>query len=234
MALAERFLKDKIHARLNMVSNQLRPNGIGDIQLIQAFESVSMEAFLPPATQSLAYSDADLPLTKDSVPARWLLAPLTLGRLLQIAQIRSSDKVLIVGCGVGYSLALIAQLAAGVVGVESYEDLARIAVAYGLEQGSSNVEVVVGALSVGYPKGAPYDVILIEGAVENIPPILTQQLAPEGRLVTVIKRQIGIGRKEFGKGVLITRKGDALVRVDKFDASCPHLPEFEPRTGFRL
>ncbi|MGV8948538.1 MAG: protein-L-isoaspartate O-methyltransferase family protein [Candidatus Paracaedibacter sp.] len=234
MTLAERFLKDKIHARLNMVSNQLRPNGIRDFQLIRAFESVSMEAFLPPATQSLAYSDSDLPLTIDTVPARWLLAPLTLGKLLQIADIQPSDKVLIVGCGVGYSLALVAQLAFRVVGVESYEDLARVAAAYGLEQGSANVEVMVGALSVGYPKDAPYDVILIEGAVEKIPAILTQQLAPEGRLVTVIKRQIGMGRKEFGKGILITRKGDALVQVDKFDASCPHLPEFEPTSGFRL
>ena len=234
MALAERFLKDKIHARLNMVSNQLRPNGIGDPRLIQAFGSVPMEAFLPPATQSLAYSDADLPLTRDSVPARWLLAPLTLGKLLQIAHIRPSEKVLVVGCGVGYSLALVVQLAAKVVGVESYEDLARIAAAYVLEQGFSNVEVVVGALSVGSPKDAPYDVIFIEGAVEKIPAILTQQLAPGGRLVTVMKRQIGIGRKEFGKGVLITRKGDTLVQVDKFDANSPHLPEFEPNVGFRL
>jgi protein-L-isoaspartate(D-aspartate) O-methyltransferase len=234
MALAERFLKDKIHARLNMVSNQLRPNGIGDVRLTRAFESIPMELFLPPATRSLAYSDADLPLTKDTVPGRWLLAPLTLGSLLQLAHIRPSDKVLVVGCGVGYSLALVVQLAAKVVGVESYEDLARIATAYVLEQGFPNVEVVVGALSVGYPKEAPYDVIIIEGAVDRIPAILTQQLAPEGRLVTVIKRQIGIGQKEFGKGVLMTRRGDTLIRVDKFDANCPHLPEFEPMLGFRL
>ena len=234
MVLAERFLKDKIHARLNMVSSQLRPNGIGDVHLIQAFESVPMEAFIPPATQSLAYSDADLLLTKDSVPERWLLAPLTLGKLLQLAHVQSSDKVLIVGCGVGYSLALVVQLAASVVGVESYEDLARIATAYVLEQGFPNAEIVVGALSVGYPKRAPYDVILLEGAVDKIPAILTQQLAPEGRLVTVIKRQSGSGQKEFGKGVLMTRRGDTLIQVDKFDANCPHLPEFEPTLGFRL
>lgn len=234
MALAERFLKDKIHARLNMVSSQLRPNGIGDARVVQAFESVPMEAFVPPAIQSLVYSDADLLLTKDSVPKRWLLAPLTLGRLLQIAQVQSSDKVLIVGCGVGYSVALVVQLAAYVVGVESHEDLARIATAYGLEEEFPNIEIVIGALSVGYPKEAPYDVIIIEGAVDNIPTILTQQLAPEGRLVTVIKRQIGIGQKEFGKGILVTRRGDTLTYADKFDANCPHLPEFEPPSGFRL
>lgn len=232
MVLAERFLKDKIHARFNMVANQLRPNGIRDAQLIQAFESVPMEVFLPPATQSLAYSDADLPLTKDSVPGRWLLAPLTLGKLLQLAHIRPCDKVLIVGCGVGYSLALIVQLAANVVGVENHEDLARIATAYVLEQGFPNAAVVVGSLSIGYPKDAPYDVILIEGAVDKIPANLTQQLAPEGRLVTVIKRQMGFGQKEFGKGVLMSRRGNSLIQVDKFDANCHHLPEFEPASGF--
>ncbi len=234
MAPAERFLKDKVRARLNMVSNQLRPNGIGNAQLIQAFESVPMEAFVPPAIQSLVYADADLPLTEGSVPGRWLLAPVTLGKLLQLADIQSSDKVLIVGCGVGYSVALVVELAASVVGVESYEDLARVATIYGLDRGISNVEVVIGALSIGYPKEAPYDVILIEGAVDKIPPILTQQLAPEGRLVTVIKRQTGIGQKEFGKGVLITRRGDTLVESRKFDANCPHLPEFEPDLRFRL
>lgn len=234
MAPAERFLKDKARARLNMVSNQLRPNGIVDVRLIQAFESVPMEAFVPPIIQSLVYTDADLPLTQGSVLRRWLLAPLTFGKLLQLANIRPSDKVLVVGCGVGYSLALVAQLAAYVVGVESCEDLARVAKIHGLDRGTPNVQVVIGALSVGYPKEAPYDVILIEGAVDKIPPILTQQLAPEGRLVTVIKRQTGIGQKEFGKGVLVTRRGGTLVEVSKFDANCPHLPEFEPNGGFRL
>jgi protein-L-isoaspartate(D-aspartate) O-methyltransferase len=232
MALAERFLKDKIHARLNMVSNQLRPNGIRDVQLIQAFESVPMEAFLPPATQSLAYSDADLPLTKDSIPGRWLLAPLTLGKLLQLAHVGPSDKVLVVGCGVGYSLALAAHLTPNVVGVENHEDLARTATAYALEQGFPNAVVVVGSLSIGYPKGAPYDVILIEGAVDKIPANLTQQLALEGRLVTVIKRQMGFGQKEFGNGVLVSWRGNSLIQIDKFDANCHHLPEFEPTLEF--
>lgn len=232
MAPAERLLKDKIHARLNMVASQLRPNGIGDARLIQAFESVPMEVFVPPATQSLVYSDADLPLTADL--KRWLLAPLTLGKLLHLARIQPTDKVLVIGCGAGYSLALVVQLAAYVVGVESYEELAYSARAYGEEQRTSNVQVVMGALSIGYPKEAPYDVILIEGAVGKIPPILTQQLASQGRLVTVIKGQTGLGQMEFGKGVLITRTDDTLTQVVKFDANCPHLPEFEPTVEFHL
>lgn len=230
MAASERLLKDRAHPRFNMVNCQLRPNGIGEARLIQAFESVPMEAFVPPAIQPLVYADADLPLTQDPVFKRWLLAPLTLAKLLQLANIRPVDKVLIVGCGSGYSLALVAQLAVQVVGIESHEGLANMARNYGAGQKIPNIQVIIGALSVGYPKGAPYDVILIEGAVDKIPLILTQQLTPQqGRLVTVIKEP-----NEFGKGVLMTRIDDTVNQVAKFDASCPYLPEFEPTRGFQL
>ncbi len=189
-----------------------------------------MEAFVPPAMQSLVYADTNLLLTKDSTVKRWLLTPLILGKLLQLANIQAVDNVLVVGCGSGYSLALIAQLAAHVVGLESDNDLANSARHYGLGQGISNSQVVVGALSVGYPKNAPYDVILIEGAVDKVPSILLQQLSlRQGRLVTVIKEE-----NEFGKGVLITRIDDTLNEVSKFEASCPYLPEFEPTRGFHL
>lgn len=230
MVPSERLLKDRAYPRFNMVNCQLRPNGVGEVRLIQAFETVPMEAFVPPAIQALVYMDADLPLTQGSILKRWLLAPLTLGKLLQLAGIRPMDKVLVVGCGNGYSLALAARLATHVVGVESHEGLANSARAYGKGQEIPNIQVVIGALSVGYPKEAPYDVILIEGAVDKIPPILTQQLSPQnGRLVTIIKEET-----RFGKGVLITRTDDTLNQVDKFEASCPYLPEFEPTKGFQL
>jgi protein-L-isoaspartate(D-aspartate) O-methyltransferase len=230
MVSSERLLKDKDHRRFNMVNGQLRPHGIGEARLIQAFESVPREAFVPPAIQSLVYADANLLLTKDSTPKRWLLAPLILGKLLQLGNIQPGDKVLIVGCGSGYSLALVAQLAAHVIGLESDNALASSASHYGIEQGISNSQVVIGALSIGYPKNAPYDVILIEGAVDKIPPILLQQLScQKGRLVTVVKKE-----NEFGKGVLVTRSEDALNEVSKFEASCPYLPEFEPTRGFQL
>lgn len=235
MLPSERLLKDRVQPRLNMVNYQLRSNDIRDAHLIQAFETIPMEVFVPPATQSLVYSDADLPLTEGMGSKRWLLAPLTLGKLLQLASIRPVDKVLIVGCGSGYSLALVAQLADQVIGIESCEDLAEVAHTYGAEQGISNIQVVVGALSVGYPKGAPYDVILIEGAVSRIPSLILQQLAPQqGRLVTVIKEQTRSGQTEFGKGVLITRTDDRVNQTAKFDASCPYLPEFEPSRRFQL
>lgn len=235
MSQAERLSKDRLHPRLNMINSQLRPNGVIEDRLIHAFESVPMEAFVPPAIQPLVYSDGDLPLTKDSLQKRWLLSPLTLGKLLQLAHIQPADKVLIIGCGTGYSIALIAQLAAHVIGVECNEDLAHSARIYAAQQEIFNIQVVTGALSVGYPKDAPYDVILIEGAVDNIPMIIMQQLSPNnGRLVTILKGQEAAGREEFGRGVLLTRVDDKVSQVEKFDANCAYLPELVFERGFRL
>lgn len=230
MTPSERVPKDREDPRLTMVNCQLRPHGIGEARLIQAFREIPREDFVPPALQPLAYADVNLPLTQDPDPKRWLLAPLTLGKLLQCATIQSMDRVLVVGCGSGYSLALIARVATVVVGVESHEGLATHARQYGAAQEIPNIQVVVGALSVGYPKNAPYDVILVEGAVHKVPLILTQQLSPHGgRLVTIVKEQ-----NELGKGVLIARTDNTLDQTVKFDASCPYLPEFEPMGGFQL
>jgi len=130
---------------------------------------------------------------------------------------------------------LVARLASCVVGVESHEGLATSARNYVTEQKISNGQVIVGALSIGYPKNAPYNVILVEGAVDKVPPILMQQLSPEGgRLVTIIKGQNEFGQTEFGTGVVMSRIGNILEEVAKFDASCPYLPEFEPREEFHL
>jgi protein-L-isoaspartate(D-aspartate) O-methyltransferase len=234
MSQTERLLKDKL-PRINMVNGQLRPNGVIDERLIKAFEAVPMEAFVPPAIQNLVYSDGDLLLTKDAQFNRWLLAPLTLGKLLELAQIQPNDKVLIIGCGTGYSIALVAQLAAHVIGVECNEDLARSARIYAAEQEIFNIQVVTGALSVGYPKDAPYDIILIEGAVENIPVLLLQQLSVDnGRLVTVLKGQTPSGQSDFGRGVLFTRIEDKVSQVEKFDACCAYLPDFEPKKEFHF
>ncbi|MCE3231410.1 MAG: methyltransferase protein [Alphaproteobacteria bacterium] len=235
MAPSERLLKDKAPSRFNMVNCQLRPNGVGEARLIQAFESVPMEMFVSPAIQSLVYADADLPLAEGPTFKRWLLAPLTLGKLLQLADIQPDDTVLVVGCGSGYSLALVAHLAAHVVGIESHDGLAALARTYTQEQKIPNIQVVTGALGGGYPEGGPYDVILVEGAVGEIPLVLTQQLCPQhGRLVVIMKGKTGFGQAEFGKGVLVMRTEDTLTQVAKFDANCPYLPEFEPLKGFQL
>lgn len=229
---SRRLLKHNAHPCFNMINGQLRPQGIADMRLLEAFESIPRESFVPPSIRPFAFTDANLPLAQDCVPPRRLLAPLTLGKLIQLANIQSTDVVLIVGCGSGYSLALITRLAAYVIGLESHEGLANSAQNYEADHEVSNSQVVTGALSVGYPKKAPYDVILVEGAVGKIPPILLQQLSPhQGRLVTVIREDAKVG---FGKVTLVTRKDGALTQMTPFDASCPYLPEFEPTEAFTL
>jgi len=235
MILSERLLNGKTHARLNMVNCQLRPNGIEETRLINAFKNVPMEAFVPPSIQSLAYSDADLPLAFGPSPfKRWLLAPLTMAKLLQLASIQPADKVLMIGCGSGYSLALVSQLARQVIGIESHEDLIHAARMHDLEKDASTLQVIVGALSIGYPKEAPYDVIMIEGAVSRIPPILMQQLSPVGRLVAVLREHVTVDPAGLGRGVLVKRKDEVFTQETKFDVSCPYLPEFEPIAEFCL
>ena len=230
MLQAMRLLKDRVCNRFNMIMGQLRPNGITDEPLIRAFESVPREIFVPTSMQSLAYSDGALPLIPGE---RWLLSPLVLAQLIQLARIRPSDTVLVIGCGTGYSLALLTQIAGRVIGLESHPDLSKVSEDYQREQGIANGKVVSGALWIGYPKEAPYDVILIEGAVAEIPPIILEQLGSHGRLVTVIKEQTHL-RSACGRGVLISKVGDSLTLNPQFDANCPYLPEFEPTQGFCL
>jgi protein-L-isoaspartate(D-aspartate) O-methyltransferase len=235
MSQTERLLKDRLHPRLNMINGQLRPNGVCEEKLIHAFESVPMEAFVPPAIQPLVYSDGDLPLNKVPDNKRWLLSPLTLGKLLQLANIEPTDRVLIIGCGTGYSIAVVAQIAAHVIGIECDENLAYSARIYAAEQEIFNIQVVTGSLNVGYPKEAPYDVILIEGAVESIPMVLMQQLsASNGRLVTILKGKTATEQEEFGRGVLLTRVDDRVTQVEKFDANCAYLPDFELPPTFTI
>jgi protein-L-isoaspartate(D-aspartate) O-methyltransferase len=223
-------LKDNMSDRLNMITGQLYPNGITDEPLLQAFESVPREVFLPTSVQPLAYSDGALPLIEKE---RWLLPPLVLAQLIQLAAIHPDDKILIIGCGTGYSLALLTQLAEHVIGLESHPDLSKIAEDYRREHEITNGKVVFGALWVGYPKEAPYDVILIEGAVAEIPPVILEQLKPTGRLVTVIKEKTHL-RPACGRGVLVSKSGNSLAFASQFDVNCAYLPEFEPNLGFHL
>ncbi len=210
-------------ARLNMVDSQLRTNKVSDADLLAAFESVPRERFVPQHLSNIAYVDEDLAVGRN----RYLIEPMILGRLLQEARPMATDIVLDVGCCGGYSSAILARLAATVVALENDPDLAAVANATLNEQGVDNAVVVEGPLAVGYPKQAPYNVILLAGAVAEVSEQITQQLAEGGRLATVIKGADGIGR-----ACLMQRSGDAVSRRMLFDANTPLLPEFERELGF--
>ena len=148
-------------------------------------------------------------------------------RLLQAAAIAPTDLVLDIGCATGYSTAVLARLAATVVAVESDRGLAKTAVALLAELDTNNAVVVEGELKAGYAKQAPYDAIVLGGAVEQVPPAITDQLAEGGRLAAVVADGSSVG-----VGVLMLRARGALLRRVLFDAAVPPLPGFEAERGF--
>lgn len=219
---------DYAAARLNMVESQLRTNRVSSAPLIEAFETVPRERFLPEALRGIAYIDEDIPLGQGAHgKRRHLMEPMVLARLLQAAAVQPGDVALEIGTGSGYAAAILARLAATVVALESDPELAKQANALLNDLGADNAVVVTGPLGEGYPKQAPYNVILISGAVSAVPKAISDQLADGGRLVAVVKEGAGLGR-----AVLVQRSGDHVAQRVLFDAATPFLPEFEAEPGF--
>lgn len=214
---------DYAAARLNMVESQLRTNKVTDAALLSAFEEVPRERFLPEALRGIAYIDEDLSLGG----GRYLMEPMVLARLLQAAHPGPEDMVLDVGCGPGYAAAILARLAGTVVALECDPELAASANRNLSDLGIDNAVVVEGALGAGYAKQAPYNVILVQGTVAEVPAVLADQLAEGGRLVTIVRDRAGIGR-----ATLVQRSGGVVSGRVLFDASVPALPGFEPEPGF--
>jgi len=205
-----------------MVESQLRPNKVTDPALLDALASVPRELFVPEPLRGVAYVDEDIPLGR----ARFLMEPMILGRLLELAAVRSSDAALVVGAGLGYSAAVLARIAGLVVALEGDRDLAQPAAQMLQTLGLTNVALVEGPLAEGAPRQAPFDVILFDGAVDRVPPAILDQLAEDGRLVVVV-RTAGIGR-----ATLMTRRASIMASRVAFDAAVPRLPGFEPAPAF--
>jgi protein-L-isoaspartate(D-aspartate) O-methyltransferase len=210
-------------ARLHMVDSQIKTNRVTDVAVLEAFESVPREMFLPETRRGVAYIDEDLPLGN----GRYMMEPMVLARLVQAAAIKPSDVVLDIGCGSGYSSAIMAKIAATVVAVESDKNLANMASEMLERNDFDNVVVVGGDLREGYPKQAPYDAILVNGAVSEVPEAILEQLADGGRLVTVQRGNSGVGR-----AVLIERFGKGVSSRALFDAATPFLPGYRKDPGF--
>ncbi|HTY69710.1 MAG TPA: protein-L-isoaspartate O-methyltransferase [Alphaproteobacteria bacterium] len=216
-------MPDYAAARLNMVESQVRPNKVTDPRLLEALLEVPREGFVSDQLRGVAYVDEDVPLGG----GRFLMEPMVFARLVQTAAVKPGDTVLEVGCGTGYGAAVLARLAARVVTLESDPELGRQAEANLRRLGVSNAKVVVGPLAGGFAAAAPYAVILFAGAVERVPPSITEQLAEGGRLVAVIAPA-----GEPGRATLITRVGGALSRRVVFDAGTPVLPGLQLEPGF--
>jgi protein-L-isoaspartate(D-aspartate) O-methyltransferase len=221
---APRVAADYAAARALMVDGQVRPNKVNDPRIIAAMRSLPRERFVPPGRAALAYSDEDVPLGG----GRFLVEPMVIGRMVQIAAVREGDRVLVVGAGTGYGAALLAACGATVTALEQDGALLAIARAV-LPALAPSVALVEGVLADGWKAAAPYDAILIEGAVPEIPPALPAQLRGEGgRLVAVLKSGTRVGQ-----AVLASRAGGGRLHAQPvFDCAVPFLPMLKRVPGF--
>ena len=213
-------MTDFAAARRNMVDGQVRTADVTDLRILSAMQEAPRERFVPPQAVGLAYLDLDLPVGD----GRRLLKPMILGKLLQAARIAPADRVLDAGCATGYAAALLARMAAEVVALEQDPELVQVA--RDALAGQPNVSVVSGPLAEGWPPGAPYDVILLEGATEVPPQALCRQLSDGGRLLCVF------GDRPAARAVLYFRSGDEIGSRTIFDAAAPLLPGFARPLAF--
>jgi protein-L-isoaspartate(D-aspartate) O-methyltransferase len=202
-------------ARIAMVENQLRPQGVTDPAVLDAMGTVERERFLPSQTRSLAYVDRAV-LVGDR---RFLPAPAVLGSLLTQLTPQGGERALVVGAGTGYSAAVLGAMGVVVTALESSPALAG-------QARENGIKVVEGPLEEGWAKGAPYDLILIDGAVEYIPDAIVDQLANGGRLGTALIDR-GITRLVVGRKV-----GGAFGYLSLSDAGVPPLPGFARPRAF--
>jgi protein-L-isoaspartate(D-aspartate) O-methyltransferase len=218
-------MTDFVLARRNMIEGQLRPNRVTSAQLLAAISDLPRERFVPVGLESVAYADDDVPLGN----GRFLMEPMVLGRLLQTLQPLPEDKAMVVASGAGYGAALLARLVKSVVAVEGDANLARSAEQTIRSLRIANVQQIVGKVEEGYAAEASYDVILIEGAVQEVPAAILDQLAEGGRLATVIAGATGMGVAH-----LMVKEGGVASGRPLFDAGTPLLPGFAapPRFAF--
>ncbi len=207
-------------ARSNMVESQIRPNAVTARSVIDAFAEVPREAYVPKSAQSIAYMDEDIAVGLTDGTPRFVMHSMIQARLLQLAEIAPDNVVLDVGCCLGYSTAVLAQLADAVVALESDEDMAASAGDILVEQGVDNAAVVTGALNEGYKTQGPYDAIVLNGSVPSVPRALLEQLSEGGRLVAVISEGA------LGRAHLFIRHGDVFAERIAFDATIAPLPGF--------
>lgn len=210
--------------RSKMVDGQIRTTDVTSHPVLNAFLSVNREDFVSERRKPVAYIDNDVEIGS----GRYLMAPSPLAKMLQLAEIRPTDNVLDLAAGTGYTSALLSHLAGTVVALESDAALADAAKANLSAAGRANVTVVTGDLEAGHAAKGPYDVIVVGGAVEQVPEALFAQLKEGGRLVAVVGRGLSSGAR-----IYVRERGTQSERF-AFNASVSLLPGFRKAAEFQF
>lgn len=214
--------------RQKMVDGQLRTTDVTSASVLAAMGTVPREAFVEARRRELAYIDEDIEIMAENGngAGRYIMEPSPFAKLLQLADIRAGDVVLDIGCGTGYSAAVLSRLASSVIALESDASLAERATGILGNLGFDNAVVVHGPLQAGYAAEGPYDVIVLEGAVGEIPPALFDQLRDGGRLVAVE------GYGNAGVARLYVKVDGIVTGRRAFNAAIKPLPGFERAPAF--
>lgn len=213
-----------VEQRTMMVDTQVRPSDVTKFPIIESLLAVPREAFVPDAKRSTAYVGDNIDLGEGRV----ILEPRTLAKMLDVLDVQNNDLVLDVGCGLGYSAAVIARMAEAVVAVEPADGHGGEAQALLLEHGADNVVVHEGPLAEGAAQHGPYDAIIIEGAVAHVPQIIIDQLKDGGRIASLFSDG-ALGTVRIGYKI----DGEMNWRF-AFNAGAPIMPGFEAHSAFSL
>ncbi len=217
---------DFVQARKSMVEGQLMTSGVLEPRVLGAMGAVPREEFLGERQKPLAYLDMAHRLAGPA--ERYMATPVAFGKMVELAQIGSDDIVLDIACGTGYSTAVIAQLANSVVAVETEEAMVARANQILARLDIGNAAVIKAPLKKGAPAEAPFDVVVVEGAVGAVPQALFDQLRVGGRLVALF------GDGASATAMLHVKGEDEIARVEAFNSSLPPLRELFPKPAFSL
>jgi protein-L-isoaspartate(D-aspartate) O-methyltransferase len=216
-------------ARQNMVDNQIRTNRVTNNNIISAMTVLPRERFVPESSTEIAYVDTAIQVAND----RHIVAPMVLARLIQEANVSSDDLVQVIGCGTGYAAAILSNMSKAVVLVEDQSEVCDKAEALFIELGIDNVLVFKTDLVNGCKKQAPFNIIIICGAVEEVPINLVNQLVEGGRIVTMILDSEGVSYPTT-KATILTKYNGKLVEKEVFEVNTPKIKSFNKDKVFKF
>lgn len=221
---------DYAKERTAMVNSQIRPEGVVNPSIVSAFKSVRRHKFVKNSRQSLAYTET----VQETSDKRFLWTPSDTAKLIEAAEPKIDDRVLVIGAGAGYEAAILSKLVQFVLALEeipsdSTKDLISVMKKNFDGESIKNAVAVGGKIEQGLPGRGPFDLIYVCGMVQEIPSKLFDQLTEGGRLAVVV--EIGRG---LGRGRVYRKAGNSYSHVDRFDAAPPKFSEFDRTAQFRF